>query len=89
MDEGLKDSYDVYAEFFIDESSLFLDFLCDLFQEICFCIVEVVAKPRLDIWNKAKKAFVHAGKAQKQFRRFAAERFENLGDSNKVKLIFS
>ncbi len=42
-------------------------------------------KHRWNLWNKTKKFFVRAGKAQKELRRIAVEKAEHRGESGKVK----
>jgi hypothetical protein len=44
-------------------------------------MIGVVVKQQRDLWNKTKKVFLRAGKAQKEFRRIAVE---HLSDSRKV-----
>ncbi|CAF2442501.1 unnamed protein product [Rotaria sp. Silwood2] len=45
----------------------------------------LVAKKRFNLWNRAKKIFLHVGKAHKTLRNFATEQMEQLGDSEKSK----
>lgn len=67
MDEGLKDSYDVYAEFFDDESSqlstsILHSDLIDLSR------VEVKTGSRWNLWGRAKKIFVRAKQTRQGFQ---------------------
>jgi hypothetical protein len=82
MDDGAKETADTYAEFYEDEKSLFEEFC--LLKKTEFFFVEIVVKQRRDLWNKTRKVFLRAEKAQKKFRRIAIEHVEHLGDSRKV-----
>ena len=84
MDEGLKDSYDVYADFFDDQSSAFASH-CAHFDLIDLFRVEVATRSRWNVWGKAKKIFVKAGKTRKELQRRAVEKLEH----HQVPLFFS
>jgi VIT1/CCC1 family predicted Fe2+/Mn2+ transporter len=62
----------------------FKQFFFSLEKSIIF-VVEIVMKHRWNLWNKTKKFFVRAGKAQKELRRIAVEKAEHRGESGKVK----
>jgi hypothetical protein len=70
MDDELRDSEDIYGDFFDKEKSLFEKFY---FLKKLIFMIEVVIKQQGILWNKTKKLFVSAAKAQKQFRRLVVE----------------
>jgi hypothetical protein len=70
MDDELRDSEDIYGDFFDKEKSLFEKFY---FLKKLIFMIEVVIKQQGILWNKTKKLFARAAKAQTQFRRLVVE----------------
>ncbi|CAF3716683.1 unnamed protein product [Rotaria sordida] len=61
---------------------------CDAYAEFFEDEAAFVSRKRWNLWNRAKKIFLHVGKAQKTLRTLAAERMARLENSEKSKSAF-